>query len=121
MEKTIYEHERSQTQEARSKASIVRKKPAKKKTSQRPAWNVQAAAEIEGAALQETVQAEVSKVEMSVSMSKSGTKKKVAKSKFKRPPKSGDGAFHFSPIKTPPDRGAAGQRPVILMITVVVY
>lgn len=102
MEKTILEHERSQTRSARSRASMVQKKTTKKKTVQRPAWNVGAAAEIESTSLQQSAQAEVSTVSMS--LSRTGPKKKGGKSKVKR-------------AASPP--GAAGERRSVFMTMIV--
>lgn len=116
MEKSIIEHERSHTESARSKASMIQKKTTKKKPAQRPEWNVGAATEIEGTSLQQAVQAEVSTVSMS--LSKNATKKKGGKSKSKRPASANQSeAFHYSPIKTPP-AAQGGQKVVFMTITV---
>lgn len=122
IEKSIVQQERLHTkaQGARARAAAMKQKTKKKESvMHKPEWNVSAAAEIEGSTLHETVQTEISKG--APSTSQLSTKKKVSKTKFKRAAaKSGEGGFHYSPIKTPPQAGAT-KKPVVIFTVIEFY
>lgn len=106
----MVEQERRRTQGAKAKASRTTiKKTSKRTGAQRPEWNVDAAAKIEESALEGTIKTEYSKAVASTSQVGSTVKKSRTKRK---------GAFHFSPIKTPPSKqtGAKHVRVVTFIV-----
>lgn len=93
-------------QPLKPKPKITERFKALRSARRKPDWASQQAAEIETTQAMEAVTAEVSKVSLRAKNSK---KRGTIKGKSKRaPPPDQSTAFHYSPIKTPPLKQAAG-------------